>query len=284
TPWVVQGPLIATVAAVATVATVARVARIAAPGAPLRGEAALPASPAAPATGAVQLAAQRNSGADQGGHTGSGARDSRQQREETPLGAASDARAGERTYSAMDRSQGGSMDASLIDATSDVRPSSAARAADALDAREAAAPRTLARLTLSLDDGLGGQDHVRIGMRGMSVGASFDIRDASSADRVASRMGELTRALEQRGLEPQSLQVRSSMSREAELGRTATQTTDAMRSVATTSAPRNDARADSGSDARQRFTQHDEQHERARREQDEQRRRDSTFFLHTETT
>jgi len=150
-----------------------------------------------------------------------------------------------------------------------------------METQDAPAPRVLSRLTLSLDDGRGGQDHVRIGMRGSSVGASFQMGNQMSAERISSRLGELTRALEQHGLEPQAFQVRTA-SREPDIARVATLATDAQRTVADTAAMRHDTRSDMGSDARQRSTQQHDQQERAQRRQDQQRRNGATFSLNTE--
>ena len=149
-------------------------------------------------------------------------------------------------------------------------------------AQDAPGPRSLTHLTLSLDDGNGGQERVRIGMRGASVGASFEMRDTASADRVSSRLGELTRALEQRGLEPDAFHVRSAapaVRTDTDATRSVAASGGSVRDVAESAAMRHESRPDMGSDARHRSPQQDDQQERARQRLDEQRRRGSVFTL-----
>jgi hypothetical protein len=161
-----------------------------------------------------------------------------------------------------------------------VGPTTAARVDRLMETQDAPGPRSISRLTLSLDNGNGGHDQVRIGMRGNSVGASFDMGDSASADRISSRLGELTRALEQRGLEPDAFQVRStSVPRESDATRVTGIGSSSLREVADASATRNEGRSDTSGDSRQRFDQHGEQQDRARRQQDEQRRRNTVFSL-----
>ncbi len=157
--------------------------------------------------------------------------------------------------------------------------STASRVDRLMDAQDAPGPRSLSRLTLSLDDG----ETVRIDMRGNSVGASFDMRDSSGAERIASRLGELTRALESRGLEADAFQVRSPVAtRDADASRAAGLAATALRDVAGSSAARHEGRSEMNGDAHQRFAQQDEQHERARQRQEEQRRGHSIFSLRNE--
>jgi hypothetical protein len=81
---------------------------------------------------------------------------------------------------------------------------------DAIDAlRDGAAARPLSHLTLSVDNAAGGADRIRVEARGRSVGVTVDLSDAAAADRLGARMGELQQALEQRGLEADTLRVRS---------------------------------------------------------------------------
>jgi hypothetical protein len=197
-----------------------------------------------------------------------------------------DARGGEASYQTLDRGTADASDASGATLKTDASALTEARAERVMRLQDAPTPRTLSRLTLSLDDGRGGQDQVRIGLRGSSVGASFDMRDAGGADRIAARMGELTRALEQHGLEPQAFQVRSGAAiRDTDVARMSTQTSDAPRGVPLHTGGAN-ARQQfgAGDQARQQFSQHDDQQERAQRRQDDQRRRGTSFSLTTEAS
>ncbi|MDQ6829414.1 MAG: hypothetical protein M3081_11155, partial [Gemmatimonadota bacterium] len=57
--------------------------------------------------------------------------------------------------------------------------------------------------------GQGGEDRIRVGLRGASVGASIDLRDASQVERLTARLGELKQTLANHGLESESLRVRN---------------------------------------------------------------------------
>jgi hypothetical protein len=84
------------------------------------------------------------------------------------------------------------------------------RIARLLDAQDAAAERPLSHVVLRIDHGDGSEDRIRVDRRGNTIGATLDFTDRLTADRVASHVGELERALAQQGLETESLAVRSS--------------------------------------------------------------------------
>lgn len=95
--------------------------------------------------------------------------------------------------------------------------------------RDGSAARPLSHLTLSLDNAAGGADRIRVGLRGNQVGAVLELSDSALHDRVSSRLGELQGALEQRGLEADSLRVRRSGATAAEtldIGRVASAAMD----------------------------------------------------------
>ena len=284
---------VASVATVARVATLARVAQVgsmtAAPATAtttVKAEAASApiAAPAGkPSGGNTQTGGEQSSGAEQGSERQDGAL-----RRTTRVGERVEHNTsahGADSYRALDgsRDAGGLADNSVADALSDARGTTASHATRAMDAQDAPGPRTLKHITLSLDDGNGGQDQVRVGMRGTSVGASFDMSSVSSADRVSSRLGELTKALEQHGLEPQSFQVRASSTlRESDAARVTTSVPGAQRAVADTAATRNDSQSAFAGDGRQRFSHQSDQQEQAQRRQTEQRRRAHSFSLNSE--
>ncbi|MDB4917285.1 MAG: peptidase and DD-carboxypeptidase VanY/endolysin [Gemmatimonadetes bacterium] len=257
-------PQVARVAATAKVATVATVASVAVAGA----------------------AAGINSAKSAG--TGSGRSDSRaggDKQDDRSSGGIEmigmDGSIGDRAYAAFGTSTSSSITADVQQISGPDTPQGTTHVDRVLDIQDARGAKSISHLSLSVDDGKGGQDTVRVGLRGNSVGASFDIRDAGSADRVASRLGELTRALERRGLEPQTFQVRSASS--SQDGSAVTTRTATAQAVSTDGAAmRQQDQAGARGDSRQAFGQqgeHQEQQERARDRSDDRRRRDSTFSL-----
>jgi hypothetical protein len=122
----------------------------------------------------------------------------------------------------------------------------AARIAHLLDLQTAAPLRPLQQVLLRLD-GPDGQDRIRLDLRGSQLGGSIALSDPAAVQKLDARLGELQRALEQRGLESESLRVRGTSPRadiveltraaaglaaEAELQRTA------VRATADTALPR----------------------------------------------
>ncbi len=80
---------------------------------------------------------------------------------------------------------------------------------DQIDAlRDGSASRPLSHLTLTMDNADGGTDRIRVDVRGSQAGAILELSDPMLRDRVSSNLGELQKALEQRGLQSDSLQVR----------------------------------------------------------------------------
>lgn len=210
-------------AQVARVAEVASVARVAEPAAVAR-----PAAVAQVAAVAVPGAAARlhTAGGDARGESGA-QRDGGARREAAPVVA--DANAGERpTVLALAPESGGTL-ARLAE----VRAAESVNGADPLahiarveQVKEAAGPRAPTVLTLRVDDGMGGEDRIRLDLRGSSLGATMDVRDAGLAERLGSTVNELRRALEQRGLTADRLQVRVSGAEVSEGARVAAATLD----------------------------------------------------------
>jgi hypothetical protein len=75
--------------------------------------------------------------------------------------------------------------------------------------RDDAASQPMSRMTLQVDGPEGGQDRIRVDVRGTSVDASIDTSTAAAADRLSSRVTELRQALERHGLSPDTVQVTS---------------------------------------------------------------------------
>lgn len=87
--------------------------------------------------------------------------------------------------------------------------SMAERIAHAMDARDAMAERPLSSVLLRLDHPEGGEDRIRIDLRGHSVTATLDVRDPIAADRMSAHAPELSRALAQHGLDPEQVTIRT---------------------------------------------------------------------------
>jgi hypothetical protein len=267
----------------------ARDARLAADAASLTGSVARPAFVAAVSPVArvatvatvapvATVASMANARPNGGSQTGMGDGSDERRGESSEQTAGSSVHTGAHAYGALSASPA-STEAGNGTAQS-VGPTTAARVDRLMEAQDAPGPRSISRLTLSLDNGNGGHDQVRIGMRGNSIGASFDMGDSTSADRISSRLGELTRALEQRGLEPEAFQVRATTApREGDATRATALGSSSLREVADAAATRHEGRSDTSGDSRQRFDQQGEQQDRARRQQEEQRRRNTVFSL-----
>ena len=73
----------------------------------------------------------------------------------------------------------------------------------------------MSSVVLRLDHAEGGEDRIRIDLRGTSVGATFDVRDSAAADQLRAHAPELQAALERRGLDGDGIAVRT-MSRTGE--------------------------------------------------------------------
>ena len=73
------------------------------------------------------------------------------------------------------------------------------------DARDA---QPVSHMVLQLDNGSGGLDRIRVGLRGAAVGATIDMRDPAAAGHVADNIHQLAASLQSRGLDPDSLRVR----------------------------------------------------------------------------
>ena len=83
------------------------------------------------------------------------------------------------------------------------------RIARVLRLQESAHDRPLSSVLLRLDHPDGGEDRIRIDMRGRTIGATLDVADPRAAERLREHTGELQQALQRQGLEGESLVVRS---------------------------------------------------------------------------
>jgi hypothetical protein len=86
----------------------------------------------------------------------------------------------------------------------------AARVARVLEMQEGASARPLSSILLRLDNPAGGEDRIRVDLRGNSVDAQLDLQDPAEAQRLGARIGDLKQALERQGLDAEALRVRAS--------------------------------------------------------------------------
>lgn len=89
------------------------------------------------------------------------------------------------------------------------------RIARALKLQDAQADLPVSSMTLRLDHPEGGEDRIRIDLRGSTIGTRLDIADPVAAEHVRLHTSELQQALESRGLDGDGIAVRS-MARVAE--------------------------------------------------------------------
>jgi hypothetical protein len=78
-----------------------------------------------------------------------------------------------------------------------------------MDIQDRSAPTPVSQMLLTLDDGNGGGDRVRVAVRGRAVSAALAVGSASQADRLVQNAGELREALARQGLEAGSVTVTS---------------------------------------------------------------------------
>jgi len=108
---------------------------------------------------------------------------------------------------------GAVVDREARDGTSPVagltRSDATERIARVLRIQEAASDRPLSSVLLRLDHPEGGEDRIRIDLRGHTIGTTLDIADPRAAERLRSHASELQQALQRVGLEGESMVVRS---------------------------------------------------------------------------
>lgn len=232
---------VAQVATVAAVAQVARVATVARPGAGASADVAASlrgGQPEAPAEGATAaqtaVAAQPVSARTLAGD--GSARDERHREEAAEAVGLAE----------LSRESTGSSDASRPELASGSRSVQAAgraapdasggitgvdtvgRIARMLDLQASAANRPMTHMLLRMEGPTGSIDQIRVGLRGSSVDATLEIGDALDASRLGSRVDALSRALEQHGLEAESVRIRASAALETpELSRVAAMSAEA---------------------------------------------------------
>jgi hypothetical protein len=141
-----------------------------------------------------------------------------------------------------------------------------------LKVQEAANERPMSQMMLRLERPDGGEDRLRVDLRGNAVSATLDVTDQSAADRLGANVKELQRALERHGFDTDSLTVRT-MTRatdNATLARAAgvSAETDLQRAAAANSGnSTNTSSRDRGTRSDEQRQSPDQQRQRSRREQ-----------------
>jgi hypothetical protein len=147
------------------------------------------------------------------------------------------------------------------------------RIARVLRLQEGSREQSLSSVVLRLDAPGGGEDRIRVDLRGPRVDAVLNMSDAATADQLRQHATELSHALAQSGLESDGIAIRSAQ-RVADatqsLGAALAGERDALRSTAGSSASNNGS-STSQRDARQP-QRHEDQSRDADRQQSRQRR------------
>jgi hypothetical protein len=152
------------------------------------------------------------------------------------------------------------------------------RIARLLKVQDSAGDRPLSQVMLRLERPDGGEDRLRVDLRGSTVSATLDVGDQAAADSLGANVKELQRALERHGFEAESLTVRTSARalESSTLSRAVGAAAEAELPRAAPSSPNTSTNTSS----RDRGTRHDEeqrqspdsQRHRSRREQKGDRR------------
>lgn len=212
---------VATVAPVADVARVARVARVAEVAVPGQSGAPAPVTPDALMPGQVIAGESSLGGRALAGDGGSArergeGRDARDDRTVHALPVEAAAERSDRTPLEMAREilastgpRGEARDGDGSPVAGLARSDATERIARVLRLQEAGGDRPLSSVLLRLDSPDGGEDRIRIDMRGRSIGATLDVADARAAEQLRAHVPELQEALQRQGLEGDAFVVRS---------------------------------------------------------------------------
>ncbi|MBL8961402.1 MAG: flagellar hook-length control protein FliK [Gemmatimonadetes bacterium] len=155
------------------------------------------------------------------------------------------------------------------------RTDAAERIARALRLQDESGERPVSSVMLRLDHPEGGEDRIRVDLRGRTVGATLDVSDANAADHLRAHTRELHQALERAGLEGERLVVRTASESGQALASAAGAERDSVRAAATpsggngTGASPRDPRSSREPNHSQR--DHDQPASRQRRDQGDRR-------------
>lgn len=82
------------------------------------------------------------------------------------------------------------------------------RLARILEMKDASGTSQLGSMVLRMENGAGGEDRVRVAMRGGAFGATIEPGAGTDADRLLRQLPELQRTLERQGVRPEGITVR----------------------------------------------------------------------------
>ena len=144
------------------------------------------------------------------------------------------------------------------------------RIARLLKVQDAAGDRPLSQVLLRLERPDGGEDRVRVDLRGSAISATLDVGDQAAADKLGANVKELQRALERHGFETEALTVRSATRsvESATIARAAGAAAESdLQRAAASSSPNNTSSRDRGARHDEQRPSPDSQRHRARRDQ-----------------
>lgn len=256
---------VARVAEVAQVADVARVAEVARVADPMR-QAPTPSASVTPSPNGTNAAAAMlgsNPGFTGGDSNSSSGRE-RQGESGTPSASElefmrADSGLG-RSFSSGSGSVGEAQFTSGTDAVQ--------RAAQILAMKEGAANAPVNHLLLRIDSPNGGEDRIRVDLRGMNVDTTLNIGNAGEAEQLASKVGELRQSLERHGLEAEAVRIRTTTGAGERI-----EATRAVLSAAELEGARQSSNGRAGSDSTSSRDPHRDPQEQLRRESSDSRQR-----------
>lgn len=82
------------------------------------------------------------------------------------------------------------------------------RLARILEMKDAGGPNQLGSMVLRMENGAGGEDRVRVAMRGGAFGATIEPGAGTDAERLLRQLPELQRNLERQGVRPEGITIR----------------------------------------------------------------------------
>lgn len=201
---------VAQVAQVAPVAQVARVAEVATVG-DVRTQGGPAAAPATVVTGATLARESQTRGSGRGDRQSSGER-GEGERADVAASAmlARDGKESSRVPFVREIVATEGSDASSSAPVAGLSRSDATeRIARVLRIQESGGDRPLSSVLLRLESPDGGEDRIRIDLRGRSVGATLDVADPRAAEQLRLHVTELQDALQRQGLEGEAMVVRT---------------------------------------------------------------------------
>lgn len=99
--------------------------------------------------------------------------------------------------------------------------SAAERVARVMELQEGGETGAMSSVLLRVENAAGGEDRIRVDLRGNGVEATIDMKNVGEAERLGNRLGDLQRTLERHGLESETLRVRTTPTAAADVAEVA---------------------------------------------------------------